>query len=190
MGLAIGMLAFFMFLNSSVMAPPSELICLAAGYWASTADFPLVLIVLIATVSNLAGTSLWYHLGIVHRRKVLNRGRNRAGRVVDRLFVLLTGRDVDYYLIRFERSGWILIVLLRLVPVARSIISYGAGQANMKYGTFYAGSFVGILVWCATWSWAGYFYGLNSDTASVVIVLLIFSIGSLAAWVIQRKYQL
>lgn len=189
-GLAITLVALLMFLNSSVMTPPSELICLAAGYWASTADFPLVLIVLIAALSNLGGTCLWYHLGIAHRKKAVGLGRASGGRWVNQVFTVLSGHDVDYLLTRFERSGWILVVILRLVPIARSIISYGAGQARMKARTFYVGSFVGILMWCTAWSWAGRFYGVNPNRSSIFLILGIFAMGSLAVWMIQRKYHL
>ncbi|MNI80704.1 Inner membrane protein YqjA [compost metagenome] len=67
--------------------------------------------------------------------------------------------DVDAAADRFKRHGNSSVLLGRLIPTVRTLISVPAGVANMPLGTFLLFSSIGTLVWTAALALAGYFLG-------------------------------
>jgi membrane protein DedA with SNARE-associated domain len=143
-----------MFLNSSIMVPPSQYICLAAGIVASSSDLSLVfLLTIAATISNLLGTSVWYMFGRLGWYQPLL--ARHAGTPIFAPYLRL----LPQIRIRFSRRAPLALCLFRLVPVIRSIISLPAGDVRMPILAFSASSFLGIFLWCALWTTLGAYVG-------------------------------
>ena len=68
-------------------------------------------------------------------------------RLIGRDFVMkLVRHKADWFEDGVEKQGFIIILLLRLVPlIPFDVISYGAGLSKIKYSDFIAATFIGII---------------------------------------------
>jgi len=169
----IAALALGMFLNSSVMVPPSEYLGVFGGiYSASHGPLFLILLIAVLAVANLAGTTPWYLIGR-HRSGIskpflpLQTAKLRP-KFLGRLYLAQLPKVLD----AFVRTEEFLVFSLRLVPVIRSIISYPAGYARMPSRKFFPLSLAGIVIWVAVWAVLGYAIGSVAYAFSVPIGLL------------------
>jgi len=153
-------LAVGMFMNSSVMMPPSEYLCIFGGVYAvQQPGWFFAVLVASLTVANLLGTSFWYALGVARiakRKPFLSAG---VERIVPRFLYVLYLSQLPHLLVPFSSGGGIQLLWLRNVPFVRSIVSYPAGYAKMPKIRFLFYSFAGIFVWTFSWSLLGYIFG-------------------------------
>ena len=145
-GIALLMLA------ENVFPPiPSELIMPLAGFAAARGELGMAGVVVAGTAGALAGTLFWYCLG---RRVGLERLRRQAaehGR-----WLTVSPDDVDRAATWFDRHGGAAVLIGRLVPAVRTLISVPAGVAGMALPRFLAYSAVGTALWTALLATAGY----------------------------------
>jgi membrane protein DedA with SNARE-associated domain len=136
--------ALLMLLENVVPPIPSELVMPLAGFHASRGRMSLAAAVAGGTLGSLAGTCAWYWLG---RRW----GYARVSRFVERHGHWLTISPAELERSRrwlSERGRWALL-LGRLVPGLRTLISLPAGAAEVPFAPFVAYSAAGTLVWTA-----------------------------------------
>lgn len=170
-----------MFLNSSIMIPPSEAICVGAGISCAVNDYGLtivLLVILVATFSNFFGTAIWFKLGRNHRKN------NNTGVRAEKWYKALTRRSVESVVIVFEKHTWKPIFSSRLVPVIRSISSYAAGRANIDFHIFSVATLSGIFCWCCLWILAGFLAG-NAPPSYVILISLGLAGG---VWLVHRYF--
>ncbi len=153
-------LFLLMFMNSSVMVPPSEYICIVAGIIYFNRDVNLVLLVIIAAAANFLGMSVWYLVGKIHVAKsktiVKEVYENEGIRTkIHRLYTQRLTQLEELY----KTHGVLLMILLRNVPIIRSIASYPAGRIGMPFWVFTWSSMIGITIWVSLWIGVGYFLG-------------------------------
>lgn len=154
-GAVLALTFLLMFSNSSIMMPPSEAICVAIGVYAASYRFSPIPFVFLASIANLLGSSFWFFLGRAHKSRL------ESGRVSrsERILQLLSGRGSEYFIARFSDKGVLYVMLLRLFPVVRSIVSYPAGRSAMSASAFWLASFVGIFFWCSLLIGSGFVFG-------------------------------
>ncbi len=180
---------FLGILLENVFPPiPSEVILPLAGFTAALpgAPYGLVAAILWATGGSLAGAGLLYWLGRAF-------GVARIRRVAEWL-PLVDPADVDRSMDWFHRHGPVAILLGRLVPGVRSLISIPAGVDRMSGWSFTLYTTIGSLVWNTALVTAGFLLGDNwhavtdwMDTFSTVVyVILIALLAGLTAWLIRR----
>ncbi|MEB2846695.1 DedA family protein [Rhizobiales bacterium RZME27] len=169
----IGLLMFV----ENVFAPiPSELIMPLAGYLATQGDMNIVWVILAGTVGSLIGTLPWYYLGRRLGHEGVRRLASRHGR-----WLTMTPSDVDGASERFKRHGKASVLVGRLIPTVRTLISVPAGVANMPIGSFLLFSAVGTLLWTAALALAGFLLGQAYDVieryvdpiSTAVLVILV-----------------
>lgn len=137
---------------------PSELIMPLAGYVASQEDLALSGVILAGTLGSVAGTTLWYWAGT---RLGAQRVRNfvcRRGR-----WVALTASDIDRTAQWFERHGESAVLIGRIIPTVRSLISLPAGIACMPFRRYLVFTLIGSTLWTALLAIAGYMLGGRYD---------------------------
>ncbi len=71
-------------------------------------------------------------------------------------YLFLRQRDLEQAERWFARWGDWAAFVSRLLPIVRTFISFPAGVARMRFGTFTVYSFVGSYIWCAGLAWGGY----------------------------------
>ncbi|WP_410784847.1 DedA family protein [Kribbella sp. C-35] len=130
---------------------PSEVILPLAGFAAARGDFGLVAAIVFTTLGSIVGALALYGVGAVLGR---DRTRALAGKLP-----LVKLRDVDKAEGWFERHGAKAVLIGRLVPVVRSLISVPAGVERMPVALFLPLTAVGSLVWNSVLILAGYQLG-------------------------------
>jgi membrane protein DedA with SNARE-associated domain len=130
---------------------PSEVILPLAGFAANRGDIGLVSAIVFTTLGSVVGALALYGVGAVLGR---DRTRALAGRLP-----LVKVEDVDKAEEWFGRHGPKAVLIGRLLPVVRSLISVPAGVERMRVPLFVALTAGGSLVWNSALIIAGYLLG-------------------------------
>jgi membrane protein DedA with SNARE-associated domain len=130
---------------------PSEVILPLAGFAASRGDLGLISAIVFTTVGSIVGALALYGVGA-------GLGRDRTRAVAGRL-PLVKVQDVDKAEDWFARHGPKAVLIGRLVPVVRSLISVPAGVERMPVPVFLMLTAVGSLMWNSLLILAGYQLG-------------------------------
>lgn len=144
-------LLFLMFIENIFPPIPSELVMPLAGFLAARGEMHPLLVVLVGTVGSVLGALPWYWIG----RRV---GRDRLLHFVRRhgFWLTLSCEEVDRANEWFRRKGWLAVLLGRLVPGVRTLISVPAGIARMGLPRFLLLTAIGSLGWTGVLVAAGY----------------------------------
>ncbi|WP_344240673.1 DedA family protein [Kribbella hippodromi] len=164
---------------------PSEVILPLAGFAASRGDFGLFNAILFTTLGSVVGALALYGVGAV-----LGRDRTRA--LASKL-PLVKVRDVDKAEEWFVRHGSKAVLIGRLVPVVRSLISVPAGVERMRVAVFLPLTALGSLVWNSLLILAGYQLGERWHVveSSVGVFQKVVIVGAVAAvaWFVVVKLR-
>jgi len=149
------------FLENVFPPIPSEVIMPLAGFKAAQGTLSLPLVIAAGTAGSLAGASVWYYLG----RKL---GQARVIRLAARhgRWLTMSPQDVESAAAWFQRHGWSAVLIGRLVPAIRSVISLPAGIARMSLPAFLALSAVGTGLWTTLLVGAGYLLESQYETVA------------------------
>jgi len=142
---------FLLMVAENIFPPiPSELIMPFAGFAAAQGNLDFWGVLIAGTLGSLVGTSAWYGaarlLGLTRFHWLCN----KLGRVAT-----LNEKDIDMAVAWFDRYGPLAILIGRLIPAIRTLISVPAGLAAMPFAKFLAISALGTLVWTAVLTIAG-----------------------------------
>jgi membrane protein DedA with SNARE-associated domain len=137
---------------------PSEVILPLSGSLSAAGRFNLPIVVIAATIGSCLGASMLYGIGRFG-------GEHRLGPWLDRYgkWILLSRKDLASSRTWFARHGTAAVLVARLVPGMRSIVSVPAGLAQMPYARFVALTAIGSGIWNSALIGAGYFLGQNWD---------------------------
>lgn len=162
---------------------PSEAILPLAGFAAARGQIGLVEAIVWTTAGSLVGALLLYALGALV-------GAPRLRALIDRM-PLMQAADFDRTLAWFDRHGGKAVLLGRMVPIFRSLISIPAGVARMRLWLFITWTTLGSLVWNTLFVVAGYTLGANWHVVEryadvfqkIVIVVVLVAL----AWLVARR---
>ncbi|MFI2709634.1 DedA family protein [Micromonospora sp. NPDC018662] len=147
---AIGV-ALLVALESIIPPIPSEIVLAMAGYLSAEGRFNVVVIVLAATAGSLLGALVLYWLGAAL-------GEDRLKRWLDHI-PLVDLEDLEKADRWFERHGRWAVLIGRVVPVVRSLVSIPAGANRMPLGEFVLLTTLGSGVWNTLIVGAGFLLG-------------------------------
>lgn len=172
----------------TVLPPvPSEVILPFAGFAAAEGRLDPYLAWGAATLGSLLGASVLYLAGLTFSYERLYR---LAGR---RWFVLFGPRDLDRGFRFFDRHGAVVVLVGRLVPFIRSVVSVPAGMDQMPLPRFLGLTALGSGLWNAAFIALG--YRLGEDYELVDRYMAPVSTGVLAGcalillWLVVRKVR-
>ncbi|MDH6459913.1 membrane protein DedA with SNARE-associated domain [Micromonospora sp. A200] len=179
---AVGV-ALLVALESIIPPIPSEIVLAMAGYLASEGRFHLVVIVLAATVGSLLGALVLYWLGAAL-------GEERLKRWLDHI-PLVDSDDLEKADRWFDRYGRWAVLIGRVVPVVRSLVSVPAGANRMPLGEFVLLTTLGSGVWNTLIVGLGYALGSrweDVDRYSSWFNYAIFAVFAvmIASWVVKK----
>ncbi len=167
---------FLMFLETVFPPIPSEIIMPVAGVAAAKGELDLLLVILSGTAGAMLGNIFWYlaarALGLERLKPLID----RHGR-----WLTVNWSEVQRAQNWFEKRGVAFVLLGRLIPTMRSLVSVPAGLLKMRFRDFLIASTLGTFMWTAVLAGAG--YRLRSDfeqvdqliapAANAVIVVMI-----------------
>jgi membrane protein DedA with SNARE-associated domain len=174
--------ALLMFAENVFPPIPSELIMPLAGFTAARGELNIVGAVLVGSVGSVLGSTLWYFAGYRLGDDRLKRLAARHGR-----WLTVTPADIDKACAWFNRHGGKAVLVGRLVPTVRTLISVPAGIAEMRLLPFLIYSGIGTLFWTALLGGAGFLleaqYQLVADWVDPLSYVVV---GVLGLWYIYR----
>ena len=132
---------------------PSEVILPLAGFAAGQGRMSLFAVLAWTTLGSVLGAVALYHVGAVL-------GPDRVRAIAERL-PLVKVADVDRTEEWFARHGVKAVLLGRMIPIFRSLISVPAGVQRMPMPTFLLFTTLGSLIWNTVFVLAGYLLGEN-----------------------------
>ncbi|MFD3484433.1 DedA family protein [Streptomyces sp. NPDC058665] len=168
----------------SVFPPlPSEVILPLAGFSAGAGKLNLAAAVLWTTAGSVVGALVLYWLGAWL-------GRDRTVTLASKV-PLVKRRDLERADDWFGRHGRKAVLLGRMVPVFRSLVSVPAGVERMPLPTFVGLTALGSAIWNTAFIMAGYALGENWKKVSGHVATysqLVLGVVALAlvAFVIRR----
>ena len=164
-----------MTLESALIPIPSELVMTLAGVLAASGKLSLVGAIAVGILGNLIGSVILWAIGRTGGRVLVE----RFGR-----FVLVKPKDLDRAERWFQRHGEAAVIVSRLLPVVRSVISLPAGVAEMPVGKFSLYTLIGSIPFVALLTLAGYWLGSNYTVVVTVIQDLGYGLGAVLALLI------
>jgi membrane protein DedA with SNARE-associated domain len=144
-------IALLMLLENVFPPIPSELIMPMGGFAAARGSLSLPGVVVAGGIGSLAGALFWYGVG---RWIGCERLRDFAAR--HGAWLTLSPAEVDRAQTWFRRHGWLAVLIGRLVPGVRTLISVPAGIAGMPLRPFLLFSAAGTVAWTTLLATAGY----------------------------------
>ena len=163
---------------------PSEVILPSAGFAAASGSMGLVSAIVWATVGSVVGALALYALGAWF-------GRARFYSLAAKI-PFLKEADIQRAEAWFVRRGPLAVLLGRVVPVVRSLISIPAGIERMKLLPFTLYTAIGSGLWNSVLIGAGYALGANWEIVEEWISryqLIVFALAGIAlvVWAVKKR---
>lgn len=170
-------------LAENVFPPiPSELIMPLAGFEAAGGRLSLLFVILAGSIGSLAGATFWYLIAARLGPERVRRLAARHGR-----WLTMSPADVDRVCEWFERRGAAAVLIGRLIPTVRSLVSVPAGISGMPIGRFLALTAIGVTAWTTVLAVAGYFLRQSyGDVSRYVGPVSTGVVVALTLWYIYR----
>ncbi|MEA2707763.1 MAG: hypothetical protein QOF78_364 [Phycisphaerales bacterium] len=182
-------LALMMFLENIFPPIPSELIMPLGGFVASQGKLSLPLVIAAGTIGSVVGQLPLYYLGNYLGKDRLMRMADKYGK-----WMTVSGADIENASKWFGRRGSTAVLICRLVPGVRSLISIPAGICGMGLPKFLLLSALGMGVWAGVLAFAGHLLGQNYEKVERFLgpaskILLVVIAVALVAWIVIRKQR-
>ncbi len=133
---------------------PSEVIMTVAGVSAARGNMNLGGTIAAGTAGAMLGNWMWYWLAIKF-------GEARMRRFIDRYsrWLTLDWVEIERGQALFRKHGSIIVLVARMLPTLRSLISIPAGLFGMSLARFLIFSTIGTAGWTAALAGGGYVLG-------------------------------
>nr|WP_271251817.1 DedA family protein [Pseudanabaena sp. Chao 1811] len=187
--LGIGLL---MFLENLFPPIPSELIMPLAGYTATLPNSQIQVLPAIAVgvIGTIVGAIPWYYAGLLLGQQRLQLLAERYGK-----WIGISSEDIGKSVRWFQKHGAKAVLLGRLVPGIRTLISIPAGISKMPIIPFFFYSTIGTIGWVSLLTYAGYFLGKNYALvekyidliSKIVVVGLLVAIASFIGYRLYKR---
>jgi membrane protein DedA with SNARE-associated domain len=143
-----------MFLESTFVPIPSEMVVPPAGYLVSQGKMEMWLVITCSIIGSLLGALFNYSLAVwLGRPLLLKYGR----------YLLLPPHRFEKMSSTFNTHGEISTFTGRLIPGVRHFISFPAGLARMSLFRFCLYTTFGAGLWVVVLAYIGYFVGNNME---------------------------
>ena len=147
--------AALIFIENIFPPIPSELILPLSGFFTTTTDMVLPLVIVSATAGSVLGAYILYGIGwVLSRERLMHFFDTKPMRLLG-----FKGTDIASAVDWFDRKGQFTVLLCRCIPVVRSLISIPAGVARMNFPLFLALTLAGSLIWNSIFVVGGYLLG-------------------------------
>lgn len=182
-------IALLMFVENLFPPIPSELIMPLAGFTArATPDKLNVFGVFLAgLVGSVAGALVWYYPGKFLGEKRLKAWADKYGK-----WLTVSSKDITKATRWFDSQGSKAVLIGRIIPGVRTLISVPAGISNMHLLPFLFYTTLGSAAWVGLLTYSGYVLGSQYELVDKYLApvskivlgsLLLIFIG----WILKRR---
>ncbi|WP_250033208.1 DedA family protein [Paractinoplanes maris] len=168
---------------------PSEVILPLAGFAAGQGRMSVIGAIAWTTLGSVVGAVALYYAGVLL-------GRDRLRAIAGRL-PLIKVSDLDRTEAWFHRHGPKTVLLGRMIPIFRSLISIPAGVERMSLPVFLLCTTVGSLIWNSVFVLSGYYLGANwheveayaATFQKLVIAVCVVAVAAFVAVRLVRRHR-
>jgi membrane protein DedA with SNARE-associated domain len=182
-------LIVFAFVQACCIPISSEITFGFAGVLAYEGHLSLVLVIVLGTVAEVAGSNAAYGLGRLGGRHTVERYRR---------YLLMTRRDVERAERFFGGRGSWSVAVARVIPLVRAFAGLVAGFLEVPVLSFEIFNLIGTAVWATALSVIGYELGSDwgkvsknfshaSDALAVIVVVLLAGLIAYKARELRRE---
>ena len=181
-------LVILAFVQACCIPISSEIVLGFAGVLAYEHHLSLALVIVVATLGELAGSFTAYGIGRKGGRHAVERYRR---------YLLMTRKDVERVERFFDGRGSWAVAVARIIPLVRAFTGLVAGLLEVPAAPFAIFNLIGTAVWVTALSLIGYALGSDWTKASktfgnasdllAVLVLLMLVVLVLHKWYQVRK---
>jgi membrane protein DedA with SNARE-associated domain/uncharacterized membrane protein YkvA (DUF1232 family) len=169
-------------LAENVFPPiPSELIMPLAGFVAARGELNIGHVVLAGSFGSILGALPWYYAG-----RWVGEERMRAFAARHGRWLTLDEKGIGKAIDWFEQYGRMAVLLARLVPTVRTLISLPAGMARMPLVPFLIYSTIGTVLWTGLLAASGFWlqesYTLVADSVDRISKIIVGLIVLIYLW--------
>ena len=180
---SLGYLGIFilMFLESTVIPVPSEVVMIPAGYLAYKGEMNIYIVILLGALGSLGGALFNYYFALKFGKRFLM----KYGK-----YFFVSHETIEKTETFFKNHGHISTFSGRLIPGLRHYISLPAGLARMNLFVFCLYTTLGATLWVVILTLLGYYLGDNEalvkEYLRYLIVGLLLSLVILGFWYYKR----
>lgn len=150
---------FLMMALENIFPPiPSEVILTFGGFMTTQSALTIPGVVISATAGSIVGALLLYGIGYYVDIAKIEKGVDRWGHLLR-----MKKADIHKANAWFDKYGYWTILICRMIPLVRSLISIPAGMTKMNLWLFLLFSTVGTFVWNMALVWMGALLGQSWD---------------------------
>ncbi|HEY9637667.1 MAG TPA: DedA family protein [Coleofasciculaceae cyanobacterium] len=182
-------IGLLMFAENLFPPIPSELIMPLAGFTVAQGKMNFTLAVIAGVIGTILGALPWYYAGKLVGEKRLKSLADKYGK-----WITVSSKDIDKATRWFSRYGNKAVLLGRLVPGIRTLISLPAGLSNMPLAPFLIYSTLGTTAWVMLLTFLGYMLGDHYELVEEYLgpvskIVLVFLIVAFIAWVVIKQQK-
>jgi membrane protein DedA with SNARE-associated domain len=180
---SLGYLGIFilMFLESTVIPVPSEVVMIPAGYLAYKGEMNIYIVILLGALGSLGGALFNYYFALKFGKRFLM----KYGK-----YFFVSHETIEKTETFFKNHGHISTFSGRLIPGLRHYISLPAGLARMNLFVFCLYTTLGATLWVVILTLLGYYLGDNEalvkEYLRYLIVVVLISLAILVFWYYKR----
>jgi len=167
---------------------PSELIFPLAGYVVYSQSLGIEYVIMygfVGSVGSTLGAIIIYFIALkVGRRIILKVGK----------YILISESKLEKAEVWFEKYGKVAVLLGRLAPGVRELISIPAGLSRMNFLEFLGFTFIGSFLWSLSLTMIGYYLGnawdkFSQESSHAFHIITLIIIISLVLFFIFKLYK-
>lgn len=148
---------FLVMLIENLFPPiPSEFVMPFAGFLAGRGGMNFWAAVAAGTAGSVVGAIVLYYVGVLVGEPALRTFIRRWGR-----WWMISEADLDRSLTFFQKRGYLVVFIARVIPLLRSLISIPAGMGRMPMIPFLVLTTAGSFIWCTFLAYTGLLLGEN-----------------------------
>ncbi len=166
---------------------PSEAILPLAGFLAAQGRMTVAGAIIASTVGSLLGALVLYWVGYAFGEQRIRAITRRYGR-----WAMISEDDLDKAQAWFDRYGRTAVLVGRLAPLVRSLISIPAGVARMPILPFIIYTTIGSGMWNLLLIGGGWILGENWELITTYqgyfSYVFVAALAAVVAWFIARRF--
>jgi membrane-associated protein len=148
---------------------PGDSLLFAAGMFAATGSFNVILLATILWLATFLGDNINYWVGHYFGQKIIN---NK--------YFPVNQKHIDSTQEFYQKHGGKTVFLARFMPIIRTFAPFVAGIGKMQYRKFVSYSFLGGFTWVIGFVFVGYFFGnipvIKNNFSAVIMGIIAISV--------------